>query len=442
MVTIDEILDPSTVQLGFSEPLHDYPIGHTSPEWWDWDGGQLGGKPSWLNPRDIPKTPLQCLLCHQGLRFLCQLYAPADYISCHAFHRSFYIFACPDCPDPEGTVRVLRTQLEEQNEFYPPCNDDNQQFTSEGSVINPWIKHLPEFHQIQLCQVCGQRGSGHCPIQGLDFCGRAHQKEYKKYSTNQDSNTQSPFFLPSVYTISELVVEEEPNPKDGQEEERDALVLDHDDPDLDLEQDDLDDAAGKTRKQDPVTTDFMTRVARAQDQCLRYYPQWGGRNPQTTQTGGVDEMDENHDPLLWIVSQPIPTFIPDCSYCGSKRMCEFQLMPQMLYHLLEGHRKVNEASSKNAKSHKVSESTKMALSLAAEICETAPKHQIPPALKDCHDNTILSIQKSLLDTKEDMDWGVIAVYTCTSSCGSSQSECLDSDLGAYREEYAWKQPPP
>ena len=55
------------------------------------------------------------------------------------------------------------------------------------------------------------------------------------------------------------------------------------------------------------------------------------------------------------------------------------------------------------------------------------------------------IQKTLLETKEDMDWGVIAVYTCTSSCGGGvggDDILLDSELGAYREEYAWKQPPP
>jgi len=34
--------------------------------------------------------------------------------------------------------------------------------------------------------------------------------------------------------------------------------------------------------------------------------------------------------------------------------------------------------------------------------------------------------------KDRLDWGTIAVYTCTASCG---------DNGAYVEEAAWMQPP-
>lgn len=405
MVTIDEIVDPSTVQLGFSEPLHDYPIGHASPAWSDWDGGQIGGRPSWLNPRHLPTEPLRCRNCPTDLRFICQLYAPADHVTPNAFHRSFYVFSCPECPAqgfPEGSVRVLRTQLEEENEFFPPTEDT----PTEG-----WVNHLSSTYNVDLCQVCGQLGKGKCPVQGVSFCSRNHQKEYKKYVVEKEET-----FLPSVYSKSELVVDEEPAPDDGKEEEREALMpSDENDPDLDLEQDDLDDAAGKKHKtkQDPMTTDFYVRVKRAQDQCLRYYPQWGGEE-------------------LWILSKPIPDHIPVCQYCGADRKCEFQIMPQMLYHLLDGQCKIL------SKQPVVSASTKHALSVAAEICETAPPQNVPPALKDCHDDALDMIQKHLLSSHE-MDWGVIAVYTCTASCGNGET---DSDLGAYREEYAWKQPPP
>ena len=34
--------------------------------------------------------------------------------------------------------------------------------------------------------------------------------------------------------------------------------------------------------------------------------------------------------------------------------------------------------------------------------------------------------------KDGLDWGTIAVYTCTASCG---------DSGSYLEEAAWMQPP-
>jgi hypothetical protein len=38
-----------------------------------------------------------------------------------------------------------------------------------------------------------------------------------------------------------------------------------------------------------------------------------------------------------------------------------------------------------------------------------------------------------------VDWGVIAVYTCTASCGDGGIVCEEN--GCYREEVAWLQPP-
>ena len=38
-----------------------------------------------------------------------------------------------------------------------------------------------------------------------------------------------------------------------------------------------------------------------------------------------------------------------------------------------------------------------------------------------------------------VDWGTIAVYTCTGSCGNGELVC--EETGCYREEVAWMQPP-
>jgi len=120
----DKIEQPPRVQLGFSLPLnkddddtssfdgqqhHNNILGHASPNWCDWDGGKIGGLPSWLNPRDLPDGPLCCRgPCSRGiekkeggtpLRFIAQLYCPADDVTNNpaAFHRSVYVFACPKC---------------------------------------------------------------------------------------------------------------------------------------------------------------------------------------------------------------------------------------------------------------------------------------------------------------------------------------------------------
>ena len=48
------------------------------------------------------------------------------------------------------------------------------------------------------------------------------------------------------------------------------------------------------------------------------------------------------------------------------------------------------------------------------------------------------------DSIMDMDWGTIAVYTCTSSCSDKNTSFTDDDVRqkrAYRKEFAWRQPP-
>jgi pre-rRNA-processing protein TSR4 len=390
--------EPPTIQLGFCEPIDDISvIAHRQADWNSWDGGQVGGKPSWLNPRDLPSAPLTCRSCSTNLSFLCQLYAPGD--TEEAFHRSLYAFACPSpscLQDTEGSVRILRAQLPADNSFYPPPNDP----------VDPnWNLHSPEQHGVQLCQVCGQKSKGKCPIQGAHFCGREHQKEYKKHKDAE--------WLPSRLACHELVVEEEPPPcAETTEEDRDAL-WDHedDDSDEDLEQDDLNAMTGAkhTTQQDGVTAEFYARINRkdAQQQCLRY-AKW---HPNAE---------------LWIRSDFQPQRIPQCS-CGAPRTFECQIMPQMLSFLLQDRRS---SVGPNALA-------KQALMAAASIVEQSPPEQVPPMLKERQEQSLANIQTNLL--KSELDWGTICIYTCTASC---QGETVDGDeLGAYREEYAWKQPP-
>ena len=40
-----------------------------------------------------------------------------------------------------------------------------------------------------------------------------------------------------------------------------------------------------------------------------------------------------------------------------------------------------------------------------------------------------------------LDWGTVAVYTCTASCGDGYVVSENDMNGAYREEVAWMQPP-
>ena len=445
------------IQLGFSVDYEDEEhralVGHHSQNWRDWDGGQIGGRPSWLQPRDLPSEFMACKNCTEPLCFLCQIYAPADEVNPNAFHRSLYVFGCPSqtcSKEPMGSIRVLRTQLPETNDFYPDEPDET------------WAMHIPEAWEVNLCKVCGQRGKGKCPIQGYHFCGKHHQKEHKKFIFDklQTTSEQSELsFLPSVCAESELVVEEEPASYEQSEDEitqrADKALFkkkrgannnnfgsngdddEEDDEDNKLEQEDLNEMTGAGTdsihvSKDPVTMAFYDRIKgreNVQEQCLRYL-RWPDESENSTSTMGARMP-------LWIQTDYQPTQIPECPYCGSERKIEFQLMPQLLHFLLKDH-EVQRAKREVRNSAKPTEVAE-AIKTASSIMEQAPASQIPPNFAEAKEKAVSAVRSKLMgeDGDKELTWGVIGVYTCTASCDGGNTE---ANLGAYREEFAWKQP--
>lgn len=417
MAAPNDETDDSPVHLGFCEPIQDAQhaseIAHNSPYWSDWDGGQVGGRPSWLNPRDLPLSPLCCThddCTSTPMRFICQLYAPADTVNTNAFHRTLYVFACPIC----SSVRVIRTQLAQENDFFPASQDTT---TATTTTTESWSD--PE---MKLCKVCGQRGKGVCPLQQESFCSKHHQKEYKKHVFDVKEENGNEAVLPSVYPMYELVVEEEPSNGSTAVDDSNRKTMfesndnDNDgDSDQDLEQDDLNRMTGanQSENKDDATTDaFFLRVERAKDQCIRYH-QW------------------QDDAPLWISGDNIPTAIPDCEYCGAPRRFEFQLMPQLLHYLKQ---------SSNT-TEPISKQQKEALLAASTIVEKTDPNEMPAEFKETHDKAVQNIQSKILGNTGELDWGVVVVYTCTASCGGSDDGASNAneELGAYREEYAWVQ---
>lgn len=438
------------VQLGFSVDIEDDEhrmlVAHNSADYQEWDGGQLGGRPSWLNPRDIPNTFIKCQNCDSPMLFVCQLYAPSEEVNPNAFHRSLYVFACPNSSlcgkQPTGSIRALRTQLPKQNLYFPEKNqpDDIR------------LQHLPSAWNINLCKLCGQRGLGKCPIQQEYFCGPHHQREYKKQihdKVQKGSKHDGLPFLPSLLTESELVVEEEPpldEDETTQKKVENALFKsqgadiennsdDDNDDDMDLEQKDLNKmvgAADETVSNDSVTMSFYDRinnVANVKAQCLRYL-----RWPDS------ETCKETKTPL-WIRSDCQPESIPHCERCGAERRFEFQLMPQMLHYLFRDF----EHHTNRDKVDIVKKEDIAALQTATSIIEQAPSEHVPPDFAANKEAAINKMRNKLMDDDENVkmpSWGVVSIYTCTESCGGGtmEMEKEDMDLGAYVEEFAWKQP--
>lgn len=528
------VTEKTPVQLGFCVPLPtsedindegDSPplLGHQSPHWSTWDGGKIGGRPSWLNPRDLPESPLRCRgLCSKSkdgtkkegtpLRFIVQLYCPADDVTENeaAFHRSMYVFACPTCcsstswldsdsPDKySDCVRVLRCQLPKQNEFYPSVGNEDDYDGDE------WTKHTSEYwskmtknDKLNLCAVCGQLGKGKCPKQKLWFCGSDHQKEHLRASKMQtQSGSESKYevslrYLPSLCYESELAVEEEPriceasgeaSPNDSTKKDpRKPLFQSKDitDDDADLEQSDLNALTGASLTEavtDPITLAFYARMAiggkenDVRDQSFRY-SRWPDLENAARKSGGGERDDEGDgDDLgpLWIMSdhRPPPSsstemlaFPPPCQYCGAPRSFEFQILPQMLHYLMKepGSSSIGDESDEISSRHVLTEAQRAILLEAKSKIESGM--DLPEGFREQHEAAVASARGALLGitnskgakgpndcvkegVKEGLDWGTIAIYSCTASCGDGRVSNVDNPgLGAYREEVSWMQPP-
>ena len=445
MGTCDE--ESKVVHLGYCVPIEDAydesntnVVGHNNPNWSLWDGGKVGGKPSWLVPQHMPKrSELRC--CSQDMTFLVQLYCPGD--EEEAFHRTMYVFVCPknhtisnnnnNC----GGVKVFRCQLPRKNPFYPyDCSNE------ENEELKYWTKHLPQHWNTNTCTVCGVFATGKCPLQNLYFCGKAHQKEHLKIHKSVIANTNGTLTVrfSSVYPEYELVVEDEPCEGDDISGENDQMKMmnsiktkslfsnDHGQEDASLEQTDLNkmiggEGGGVT---DLRTIEFYTRITRGgkatSSQCLRYC-----RWPSTSE----EEEEDDVGVPLWISSDCVPRnadIIPVCSCCGSIRKPEFQIMPQMLNYI-----HVNNTIT-NQQLRNVSKEEKDATIAAASIIERNGT--------TVDDETATKIEQQLQELKklvlhgaeDELNFGSIVVYTCTKSCNSR-------DGAVYMEEVAWRQPP-
>ncbi|KAJ0398039.1 hypothetical protein ATCC90586_005238 [Pythium insidiosum] len=376
------------VELGFvakvEQPL-DAKLLHDSSDWGEWDGGLVGGKPRWLNPKAVPsRDTLSCLACSKPLSFLLQIYCPLD-DQPDAFHRSLYVFCCREAGcAKQSQARVFRCQLPRENPFYPVASGVEGFTTGE---------ELPS-----LCALCGQRASFTCSAcKVVQYCSKEHQKDHWSHGHKADCAAcqeqqrvvESEAHLEAlremgskwVFPQYEVEIDHEPDASEAVNEHEAKLIAEFeksksapkkangddsdpftDDSEIDVTQKDLNEALGNKVEQDKAYVRFLTRVELAKDQVLRY-ARW---QPQS---------------VLWAHSHgACDSPIPACGRCGGERQFEFQVLPQLLFYL-----RVDKKSS---------------------------------------------LQQ--INEMQDCDWGTLAVFTCTQSCAAD---------GEYVEEFVHYQPP-
>ncbi|CAL1545453.1 unnamed protein product [Lymnaea stagnalis] len=313
----------SRVKLGFIEDDTDLRLlsSHFFPS-------KVGGKPAWLSLDPIPDfDDLRCQKCNSTTVFLMQVYAPLQMRE-DTFHRTIFIFMCPNTscctPEDSSNFRIFRSQLPLVNNFYSDSPPSEELTPNEDITIFP---HAGLFQS--LCFVCGIRGTKKCSqCKNTHYCSKEHQvldwKSGHKQTCLQEIKNDKKQSSRLLFKEYELVTEDEEysegdsnNSKSDEERllEYENLIRSPQLKELDgkYQAEDLEKSATAETEDDKLFLKFKRRVDTEPSQVLRY------------EKGGEP---------LWVSAhhKPSPEDIPFCS-CGSQRIFEFQVMPQLLNYL-------------------------------------------------------------------------------------------------------------
>ncbi|MCO5573304.1 hypothetical protein L7F22_027073 [Adiantum nelumboides] len=369
----DEVENEPFVLVGFLEkPRHPWSLSrHLFPS-------KAGGTPAWLDPVNLPQGRETCCgICSKPMQFLLQVYAAIEGRE-DAFHRTLFVFICPDMSclqrDKENqheplqekscrSVKVFRCQLRRVNEFY--CKDPPKNIGLDGPIVKG-----------ALCSWCGtwkgEKVCGGCKKAG--YCSRHHQLQHWKSGhaadckaqagtptenlqgkmSKAEANTslqQSVASLPKcnkLWPEFEIVDEEEGSEDEPTSSGNMALISSGREDEISRQFQDVEPSLEQQN-----WANFQARISRAPGQVLRY-------------------CRSNEAKPIWprLDERPAITSILPCPHCKERRIFEFQILPQLLYYF------------------KVS------------------------------------------NDADALDWGTLAIYTCKASCTSSR---------AYMEEFVWVQ---
>ena len=329
---------------------------------------KIGGKPVFL--LDEPMKFPNCKRCQQRMRFLCQLYAPVNAPHGEAFHRTLYVFFCDStsCLKIPGDESVCVLRAQLPRR--------NQIYSYNWNDENHNVIDVKG----ELCTLCGGASNERCSAcKSVSYCSSTCQRidwklGHKLVCKNDDIHAvkRAVQILEEArknYRFKEVAIETE-GWSDTESEDDDDIDDEETAKAASIEGTMQD--AGDEELPEELFKDNSDEVFDRFCKLTRDPPDQVVRYAR----GGN---------CVWMHSKGRCDDIDrKCEHCGGKLVFEFQVLPQALYYA-EGreHRNVN------------------------SIGEVARR------------------------LRDGTDWGVIAVFTCTTSCVAD---------GEYVMERAWLQP--
>lgn len=328
---------------------------------------KVGGKPAWLSQRGLPSLPeLECEICRLPMVFLLQVYAPISGQD-RSFHRTLFFFCCKT---PECYTRNESRCMKVFRNQLPRRNEfypyDPPPEDEPPCDAEEGQSVLP-VSGVKLCWVCGCPGNKACSrCHTVTYCGKHHQTLHWKQSHKKECGSQEG----SPVTPSPLLFPETELVTEPEEEEEEYDVKE-----AEGEQE-VEDGGGISTQR---SVDCPSLAESLAESDLEEMAMHETEDSKVFQRFKKKIAPEPHQVIrysrggspLWVSSQHVPSDedIPSCT-CGAKRTFEFQVMPQLLNNL------------------------------------------------------------SVDSTGASIDWGTVAVYTCSASCERSDQYC---------PEVIWKQ---
>ena len=328
---------------------------------------KVGGRPAWLDPVRLPSAvELRCPVDGSVMRFLLQVYAPVEERP-EAFHRTMFVFV--------SGRKAADTEASAGGAGGSVCV---RALRCQMARENEFYVHHPLSDAERLAgpkqvQALGGAAGGH-PVPADPWSVAAHEQAV--VAGRGDPVVGSGLPSPPLFPEYEIVIEEEPDDQEGTAgagagtgADGDVAIAQHSHRQTDEEKLAALSNAANNYTEEELPTELIDELEKNMPLDKRQFAMFAARISNAPSQILRYCFEEGAAPICPSPEgMPRPQDIPPCESCGAARRFEFQVMPQLLNIL-----------------------------------------GVDPADDDA------------------LDFGTIAVYSCSASCGGD----------GYKHEFVW-----